>query len=95
MLVAHRPREVTMHALPTAMIQLLAPFAPLFSKRVWSHVQVLLMGTILAPGKRTVSATLRAAGLGGARGASSATIGCLTVPHGPAGKRAGCSWGCW
>jgi hypothetical protein len=67
MLVANRPREVTMHALPSAMIQLLAPFAPLFSKRVWSHVQVLLMGAILAPGKRTVSATLRATGLGRAR----------------------------
>src|SRR5919205_3843061 len=62
MLVADRPREVTMHTLPTAMVQLLAPFAPLFSKRVWLHVQVLLMGAILAPGKRTVSATLRAAG---------------------------------
>src|SRR4051794_26824875 len=67
MLVANRLREVTMHALPTAMIQLLTPFAPLFSKRVWSHVPVLLMGAILTPGKRTVSATLQAAGLGRAR----------------------------
>src|SRR3954451_22542797 len=67
MLVVDRSREATMHTLPNAMIQLLAPFAPLFSKRVWSHVQVLLMGTILAPGKRTLSATLRAAGLGRAR----------------------------
>jgi hypothetical protein len=67
MLVANRPRKVTMHALPTAMIQLLAPFAPLFSKRLWPHAQVLLMGAILAPGKRTVSAALRAAGLGRAR----------------------------
>lgn len=67
MLVANRPRKVTMHALPTAMIQLLASFAPLFSKRVWPHAQVLLMGAILAPGKRTVSAALRAAGLGHAR----------------------------
>ena len=45
------------------MIQALAPFAPLFSKRVWSHVQVLLAGTILAPGKRTVTSALRAVGL--------------------------------
>jgi hypothetical protein len=67
MLVANRPRKVTMHTLPTAMIQLLAPFAPLFSKRLWPHVQVLLAGTILAPGKRTVSAALRAVGLGSAR----------------------------
>jgi DDE superfamily endonuclease len=49
--------------LPTTMIQALAPFAPLFSKRVWAHVQVLLAGTILAPGKRTVTSALRAVGL--------------------------------
>jgi len=33
------------------MVQALAPFAPLFSKRVWQHAQVLLAGVILAPGK--------------------------------------------
>jgi hypothetical protein len=49
--------------LPTAMIRVLTPFAPLFSKRVWQHAQVLLMGAILAPGKRTVAAALRAMGL--------------------------------
>src|SRR5215210_3508445 len=64
MLVANRPREAAMHTLPTAMIQLLAPFALLFSERVWRHAQVLLAGTILAPGKRTVSAALRVVGLG-------------------------------
>jgi hypothetical protein len=48
---------------PTEMIRLLAPFAPLFSKRVFQHVQVLLMGAILAPGKRTVSSALKAMGL--------------------------------
>jgi hypothetical protein len=47
-----------MHTLPTAIIQLLAPFAPLFYKRVWPHVRVLLVGAILALGKRTVSAAL-------------------------------------
>jgi hypothetical protein len=49
--------------LPTAMIRLLAPFAPLFSKRVWQNAQVLLMGAILTPGRRTVSSALRAMGL--------------------------------
>jgi hypothetical protein len=44
---------------------LILPFAPIFSKRIWSHVQVLLMGAILAPGKRTVTAVLRLTGLGG------------------------------
>jgi len=33
-------------------------FAPLFSKRIWQRVLELVMGAILAPGKRTVSAIL-------------------------------------
>jgi hypothetical protein len=49
--------------LPTEMIRVLTPFAPLFSERVFQHVQVLLAGAILAPGKRTVSSALRAMGL--------------------------------
>lgn len=52
-----------MPTLPPAMLHLLAPFAPLFSRRVWSHALVLVIGTILAPGKRTVCAALRALGL--------------------------------
>jgi hypothetical protein len=49
--------------LPEQMIRALAPFAPLFSKRVWRHVQVLVAGAILAPGCTTVSSVLRAMGL--------------------------------
>jgi hypothetical protein len=49
--------------LPATMIRLLVPFAPLFSRRVWQNAQVLLMGAILAPGRRTVSSALRAMGL--------------------------------
>ena len=52
-----------MRTLPEEMILALAPFAPLFSKRLWRHVQVLLAGAILAPGARTVSSALRAMGL--------------------------------
>ena len=52
-----------MRTLPTQMIRVLAPLAPLFSKRVWQHAQVLLAGAILAPGGRTVSSALRAMGL--------------------------------
>jgi hypothetical protein len=52
-----------MRTLPTVMVQVLAPFVPLFSKRVWHHAQVLLAGTILAPGKRTVTAALHVMGL--------------------------------
>ncbi len=53
-----------MRTLPATMIRVLAPFAPLFSERVFEHVQVLVAGAILAPGKRTVSSALRAMGLG-------------------------------
>jgi DDE superfamily endonuclease len=53
-----------MRTLPAKMLHLLEPFMPLFSKRVWPHVQILLAGAILAPGKRTVSAALRVMGLG-------------------------------
>jgi hypothetical protein len=52
-----------MRTLPIMMIRLLAPFAPLFSKRVWQNAQLLLVGAILAPGRRTVSSALRAIGL--------------------------------
>src|SRR5438270_3412603 len=52
-----------MRTLPTTMVQALASFAPLFSERVWQHALVVLAGTILAPGRRTVSSALRAMGL--------------------------------
>lgn len=52
-----------MRTLPTEMIRVLAPFAPLFSERVFEHVRVLLAGAILAPGRRTVSSALHAMGL--------------------------------
>jgi hypothetical protein len=51
--------------IPPKMVQALAPFAPLFSRRVFRHVQVLVAGAILAPGKRTVASALRAMGLVG------------------------------
>jgi hypothetical protein len=51
-----------MPALPAAMIAALAPFMPLFSRRVWPHVQLLLAGALLAPRQRTVTAALRVLG---------------------------------
>jgi hypothetical protein len=44
-------------------LTLISAFAPVFTNRVWQHVQVLLIGAILAPGKRTVTAALRVMGL--------------------------------
>ena len=52
-----------MPTLPSAMIAVLAPFAPLFSRRVWQHTQLLLAGALLAPAQRTVTAALRVMGL--------------------------------
>jgi DDE superfamily endonuclease len=52
-----------MPPLPEVIILVLAPFAPLFSNRVWSHAQLLLLGAILTPGARPVTAALRAMGL--------------------------------
>jgi hypothetical protein len=49
--------------LPEAIILVLAPFAPVFSQRVWLHAQVLLLGAIVTPGPRTVTAALRVMGL--------------------------------
>jgi hypothetical protein len=52
-----------MSTLPTGFGRLIAAFAPLFSQRVFQSVQVLVMGAILAIGKRTVTAVLRVMGL--------------------------------
>jgi DDE superfamily endonuclease len=49
--------------LPESIVNLLDCFAPVFSKRVWRLATVLLVGAILTPGKRMVSAALRVMGL--------------------------------
>jgi len=52
-----------MFTLPQKYNTILMKFAPIFSKRIWQHVQVLLIGAVLTPGKRTVTAALRIMGL--------------------------------
>jgi hypothetical protein len=49
--------------LPGKIIRVLHPFAPVFSPRVWDWATTLLVGAILAPGSRTVAASLRVLGL--------------------------------
>jgi hypothetical protein len=49
--------------LPPTIMAILSPFAPEFSRPVWRHVQVLLVGGILAPGARMVTSVLRVLGL--------------------------------
>ncbi len=52
-----------MPTLPSDYLTLILAFAPIFSKRIWNHIQVLLMGAILTPHQRTVTAVLRIMGL--------------------------------
>lgn len=49
--------------LPKRIIQALRCFEEVFSERVWEWAKVLLVGAILAPGERTVTAILRVMGL--------------------------------
>jgi hypothetical protein len=50
----------TLHA---EYITILEAFARLFSKRIWEHARILLIGAILSPAERTVTAALRVMGL--------------------------------
>ena len=52
-----------LHPLPPLILASLLPFAPVFSRRVWAHVQVLVAGSLLSPARRTVAAALRVLGL--------------------------------
>jgi hypothetical protein len=48
--------------MPCEFVALMVACAPLFSKPVFQHVHVLLIGAILSPGKRTVTQALRVIG---------------------------------
>ena len=52
-----------MLTLPDKIIAVLSAFAPLFSRRVFASAQVLLIGAILTPARRTVASALRVMGL--------------------------------
>src|ERR687898_1458691 len=60
---ASRPRDTAMH-LPACFAAVILSFAPVFlQQRTWRHAELLLIGAILAPGKRTVTSLLRITGL--------------------------------
>ncbi len=48
---------------PVRFAPVILAFAALFLQRTWAHAQVLLVGAILTPGKRTVTSALRIMGL--------------------------------
>jgi hypothetical protein len=56
-----------MPTLPSDYLSLIQAFAPHFSNCIWQHAQVVLIGAILVPGRRTVTAVLRIMGLSGER----------------------------
>lgn len=49
--------------MPCELLAIVISFAPLFTKPVFRHVQVLIQGAILSPSSRTVASCLRAMGL--------------------------------
>ena len=68
--------------LPAEWSPLMGEFVPLFSKPVWEHATILLVGAIVAPGTRTVTA---GGSWGRARSSASspligACIGTLVAP---------------
>jgi hypothetical protein len=52
-----------MRDLPSAIITVLRHFELVFREQIWEWAQILLIGAILAPGTRTVTAALRVMGL--------------------------------
>jgi hypothetical protein len=54
-----------MLCLPPRFAAVILAFAPVFvQQRTWRHAEALLVGAILAPGRRTVTSLLRVVGLG-------------------------------
>ena len=49
-------------SLPAPIIEVLVVFRPLFTAPTWRKLMTLLTGTLLAQGRRTVTAALRASG---------------------------------
>lgn len=49
--------------MPVEIASIVLPFAALFTKPVWSHIQILLVGVILTTGKRTITSVLAVMGL--------------------------------
>src|SRR5271166_6893463 len=65
-MASNRPGAATAsdpHLVPPALTAWLSVFRPCFTTPVWNHILVLLAGAVLAPGKRTVTQTLRVMGL--------------------------------
>jgi DDE superfamily endonuclease len=62
------PKRSVVFVLSADVLAVIQTFVPLFSVSVWPFAQTLLLGAIVAPGKRTVSAILRTLGVAQAPG---------------------------
>ena len=71
--------------LPDPIIEVLTVFRPLFTAPTWRKLMMLLTGTLLAHGRRTVAAALRANGNGMATNWSSDHSGPQPCPLGSPG----------
>jgi hypothetical protein len=86
-----------MPCLPSRFAAVILAFAPVFQQqRTWRHAELLLVGAILAPGRRTVASILRITGLAreppgspGSR-ASPTTTACSTARPGTPARRPAC-----
>jgi hypothetical protein len=83
-----------MRTLPTMMIRLLAPFAPLFSRRVWHNAEVLLTGAFPQPraDEQSVRPCVRWAWT--STSGSTVTTAFSAALAGRAAKRAASYWDC-
>ena len=77
-----------MPSLPDAIVPLLSPFASLFDARTWRKAQRLLIGAVLAPGRRTVCACRQA------EPDFALSTRCSTGPAGPPWRPADNCWPC-
>jgi hypothetical protein len=65
--------------MPACFAAVILPFAPVFvQQRVWCHAELLLIGAVLAPGRRTVTSSCGSPGSAG-NGGSPTTIACSTA----------------
>ena len=60
--------NVVLASVPDMRVAWMRPSAPCFTAAVWRHVLVLVAGSLLTPGRRTVTAALRVMGLDQAPG---------------------------
>ncbi len=80
-----------MPPLPARFAGIIPAFAPLFVHRLWRPAQILLIGAILTPGRRTVTSVMRIMA-GRTSGASSTFTVCSAAPLGaPTLTAASCS----